>query len=159
MKVKIISDSTCDLSKELIEKYDIEILPLYVVMNEKTMRDGIEAVPEDIYDYVSESGKLPSTSAANMDNYLEVFKKWREQGYDVVHFNISSDFSSSYHNACMAAEEVGNVYVVDSRNLSTGQGLVVLHGAEMAQNGATAEEIYNSCKALSISVADIVSCS
>lgn len=145
MKVKIISDSTCDLSKELVQKYDIEVIPLYVVMNDKTLRDGIEAVPDDIYDYVSNSGNLPSTSAANLDNYLEVFQKWHNEGYAVVHFNISGEFSSSYHNACMATEEVGDVYVVDSRNLSTGQGLVVLHGAEMAQNGASAEEIYNSC--------------
>lgn len=145
MKVKIISDSTCDLSKELIEKYDIEILPLYVCLNDKTMKDGLEVTPDDIYEYVDESGKLPSTSAANLGDYLDVFKPWVEQGYEVVHFNISGEFSSSYRNACMAAEELGHCYVVDSRNLSTGQGLVVLHGAEMAQNGATGEEIFNSC--------------
>jgi len=145
MKVKIISDSTCDLSKELIEKYDIEILPLYVCLNNKTMRDGREVNPDDIYSYVDESGKLPSTSAANLGDYLDAFKPWVEQGYEVVHFNISSEFSSSYRNACMAAEELGHCFVVDSRNLSTGQGLVVLHGAEMAQTGANAEEIFNSC--------------
>ncbi len=152
MKVKIISDSTCDLSKELIEKYDIEILPLYVCLNDKTMKDGLEVNPEDIYSYVDESGKLPSTSAANLGDYLDVFKPWVEQGYEVVHFNISSEFSSSYRNACMAAEELGHCYVVDSRNLSTGQGLVVLHGAEMAQNGATAEEIFNSCNEITSKV-------
>ena len=145
MKVKIISDSTCDLSKELIEKYDIEILPLYVCLNDKTMKDGLEVNPDDIYSYVDQSGKLPSTSAANLGDYLDAFKPWVEQGYEIVHFNISSEFSSSYRNACMAAEELGHCYVVDSRNLSTGQGLVVLHGAEMAQNGATGEEIFNSC--------------
>ncbi len=152
MKVKIISDSTCDLSKELIEKYDIEILPLYVCLNDKTMKDGLEVNPDDIYSYVDESGKLPSTSAANLGDYLDAFKPWVEQGYEVVHFNISSEFSSSYRNACMAAEELGHCYVVDSRNLSTGQGLVVLHGAEMAQNGATAEEIFNSCNEITSKV-------
>lgn len=152
MKVKIISDSTCDLSKELVEKYDIEVHPLYVVMNDKTMRDGLEVAPDDIYDYVDKTGKLPSTSAANLGDYLDVFQKWHDEGYSIVHFNISAEFSSSYRNACMAAEEVGDVYVVDSRNLSTGQGLVVLHGAEMAQNGATAEEIYNACNDIATKV-------
>ncbi len=148
MKVKIISDSTCDLSKELIEKYNISIVPLYVVMNDKTMRDGLEVTPEDIYEYVDKNGKLPSTSAVNIENYIEIFKYWHEQGYEIVHFDISSEFSSTYRNACMAAEEVGGVYVVDSRNLSTGQGLVVMHGAEMAQSGKSAKEIFEECTAL-----------
>ncbi len=148
MKVKIISDSTCDLSKELLEKYEISIVPLYVVLNDETKRDGLEVTPEDIYSYVDKNGKLPSTSAASIGDYLDVFKYWREQGYEIVHFDISSDFSSTHHNACMAAEEVGGVYVVDSRNLSTGQGLAVLHGAEMAQSGKSAKEIYEECTAL-----------
>lgn len=148
MKVKIISDSTCDLSKELIEKYNISIVPLYVVMNDKTMRDGLEVTPEDIYEYVDKNGKLPSTSAVNIEDYIEIFKYWHEQGYEIVHFDISSEFSSTYRNACMAAEEVGGVYVVDSRNLSTGQGLVVMHGAEMAQSGKSAKEIFEECTAL-----------
>lgn len=148
MKVKIISDSTCDLSKELLEKYNISIVPLYVVLNDETKRDGLEVAPEDIYEYVDKNGKLPSTSAANIGDYLDTFKFWREQGYAIVHFDISSDFSSTHHNACMAAEEIGGVYVVDSRNLSTGQGLAVLHGAEMAQNGKSAKEIYEECSAL-----------
>ncbi len=145
MKVKLISDSTCDLSKELIEKYDIEIIPLYVVVNDEMKKDGVDIVPEDIYEYVSKNGKLPTTSALNLDDYLQAFKKWTDQGYEVVHFNISSEFSSSYRNACIAAEELPNVYVVDSRNLSTGQGLVVLHGAVMAQNGCSAKIIADSC--------------
>ncbi len=145
MKVKLISDSTCDLSKELIEKYDIEIIPLYVVVNDEMKKDGVDIVPEDIYEYVSKNGKLPTTSALNLDDYLQAFKKWTDQGYEVVHFNISSEFSSSYRNACIAAEELPNAYVVDSRNLSTGQGLVVLHGAVMAQNGCSAKIIADSC--------------
>lgn len=145
MKVKIISDSTCDLSKEILEKYDITVLPLYVNFNDETKKDGIDACPEDIYEFVDKNGKLPTTSAANLGDYLDTFKYWREQGYEVVHFNISSDFSSSYRNACLAAEEIDGVYVVDSRNLSTGQGLVVLHGAEMAMKGSSAKEIYESC--------------
>lgn len=148
MKVKLISDSTCDLSPELIKKYDIEILPLYVSIGDKNLKDGAEVSPDDIYRYVDESGKLPSTAAPNLADFLDLFKKWRDEGYEVVHFNISGDFSSSYHNACLAAEEVGGVYVVDSRNLSTGQGLVVLYGAELAAQGKSAKEIFDLCSAI-----------
>lgn len=152
MKVKIISDSTCDLSKELLEKYQISIVPLYVIMNEQMKKDGIEVTPEEIYSYVKEKGKLPTTSAPNINDYLEVFKHWREQGYEIVQFCISSDFSSSYHNACIAAEEIGGVYVVDSRNLSTGNGLLVLHGAEMAEKDFSAKEIAEECTKLTSKV-------
>ena len=131
MKVKITSDSTCDLSPELIEKYDIAITPLSVHCGDQVGRDGVEITPETIYDYVDASGQLPRTSAVNVFDYVREFRSWHQQGYSVVHFCISSDFSSSYQNACMAAADVGDVYVVDSRNLSTGQGLLVLHGAEL----------------------------
>ena len=145
MKVKITSDSTCDLSPELIEKYDIAITPLSVHCGDKVGRDGVEITPETIYDYVDASGQLPRTSAVNVFDYVREFRHWRQQGYSIVHFCISSDFSSSYQNACIAAADIGQVYVVDSRNLSTGQGLLVLHGAELAAAGQTAEEIQKAC--------------
>ncbi len=145
MKVKIISDSTCDLSPELIEKYNIGIMPLYVNLGERTFKDGLEVTPEDIYSYVDDNGRLPSTSAPNIGDFDNAFRYWRKLGYEIVHFSISGDFSSSYRNACIAAEEVGGVYVVDSRNLSTGQGHVVLYGAEMAEKGASAKEIQEAC--------------
>ena len=141
MKIKITSDSTCDLSPELIEKYDIDILPLYVGMGDDVLKDGVEATPEDIYAFVDKTGILPKTSAPNFSDMTDLFEKYTKDGYEVVHFCISADFSSSYATACMAAEEVGNVKVVDTRNLSTGSGLVVLHGCEMAQNGASTDEI------------------
>lgn len=152
MKVKIISDSTCDLSRELIEKYDIDILPLSVNLGEETRKDGVDVTPDDIYDFVERTGVLPKTSAPNISDFIDLFTKWHEQGYSIVHFNISADFSSSYHNACLAAEEVGDVYVVDSRNLSTGQGHVVLHGAELATQGKSAAEIKESCEELATRV-------
>ena len=148
MKIKITSDSTCDLSPELIEKYDIDILPLYVGMGDDVLKDGVEATPEDIYAFVDKTGILPKTSAPNLSDMTDLFEKYTKDGYEVVHFSISADFSSSYTTACLAAEEVGNVKVVDTRNLSTGSGLVVLHGCEMAQNGATAEEIQKECSEL-----------
>ena len=148
MKIKIISDSTGDLSPELIERFDIAIVPLYVLMGDNMRKDGLEVTPEDIYAHVEKTGKLPSTSAPNIGDFQDEFKKWRDQGYDIVHFNISSDFSSSYQNACAAAEGMDGVYVVDTRNLSTGSGLVVLHGAELAQQGKSAAEIKAACDAM-----------
>ncbi|MBQ6426664.1 MAG: DegV family protein [Clostridia bacterium] len=146
MKVKITTDSTCDLSPELLEKYDLDMISLGVTLGDRSGKDGTDITPQDIYAFVDRTGKLPKTSAVNEAEYLTFFGKWLEQGYAVVHFCISSDFSSCYQNACMAAEELENVYVVDSRNLSTGQGLSVLHAAELAAEGKSAEEIYEDCR-------------
>ncbi|MBP5225496.1 MAG: DegV family protein [Lachnospiraceae bacterium] len=146
MPVKITSDSTCDLSPELIAQYDIAISPLTVTLGSKSGFDGIDITPDDIYRYVEETGRLSQTSAAGLIQYQDFFREWREQGYDVVHFNISSEFSSSFQNAHVAADEIGGVRVVDSRNLSTGQGLAVLRAAELAREGADADEIVRACE-------------
>ena len=146
MKVKITTDSTCDLSPELLEKYGLDMISLGVSLGERSGKDGVDITPQDIYSYVDQTGTLPKTFAVNEAEYLAFFKKWTKQGYAVVHFCISSDFSSSCQNACVAAEEFENVFVVDSRNLSTGQGLCVLHAAEMAAEGKTAEEICEECR-------------
>ena len=148
MNVKITSDSTCDLSPELLRQYDISITPLSVCCGERIGADGTEITPDDIYEYVRSEGKLPQTSAVNVADYTAEFQRWTKQDCCVVHFCISSDFSSTYQNACLAAKEVGNVFVVDSRNLSTGQGLLVLHAAEMAANGYYAQEIWETCSAM-----------
>lgn len=145
MKIKITADSTCDLSPELLEKYDIAIVPLYVTMGDSTRKDGTEVTPDDIYAYVDKTSILPKTAAPNIGDFSEFFKKWHDEGYSIVHFDISGDFSSAYHNACISANEIGDVWVVDSRNLSTGHGLVVLYGAELAAQGKTPEEIKKAC--------------
>lgn len=143
MRIRVTADSTCDLSPELIEQYGIEISPLYVVLDGKSYKDTLEIKPEDIYAYVSRTNKVGSTAALNVSDYLEFFAKNKE-GYDaIVHFTISSDMSSCYQNACIAAEEIGDVYVIDSRNLSTGIGHLVLDAAELAAEGKTAQEIYD----------------
>lgn len=117
-------------------------------MGDVSYKDGIDMVAEDIYTYVHESNKLPTTSAVNIEDYNREFSRWHNMGFSIVHFCISSEFSSTYSNACAAAEEVGDVFVVDSRNLSTGQGLLVLRAAEMAADGKCAEDIYNACISL-----------
>ena len=141
MSIKITSDSTCDLSPELLAKYNVSIVPLYVTMGEKTCRDGVDAQPADLFDYVSRTGDLPTTAAVNIADYQDFFAPLSQEYDAVIHFNISCDFSSCHQNARLAAEEFDNVYVVDSRNLSTGHGLVVVEAALAAQRGASAEEI------------------
>lgn len=141
MRIKITSDSTCDLSREQVEKYGIEVMPLAVAMGDKNYRDGVDLHPDAIYEHVSKGGDLPKTAANNIAEYAEVFGKYAKEYDAVIHLNISSDFSSCYQNACLAAEEYENVYVVDSRNLSTGHGLLVLKAAELAESGMDAAAI------------------
>lgn len=149
MKVKITSDSTCDLSQELIVQYDIGILPLLITFGEKTFRDGVDAMPEDIYRFVEETGTLPKTCALNTTEYEEFFRSWTDQGFALVHFCIGSKFSSTCQNAQIAAADMENVYVMDSGNLSAGQGLLVLRAAELQKDGLSAKEIYEICNDLS----------
>lgn len=139
-KIKITADSTCDLSAELIEKYNIEIIPLGVYLGDNLYRDGVNITPNQIFDFVAKNKVLPQTSAVTIFEYAEIFKKYVDDGYKVIHVSISASMSSTHNNALAAAEEVGNVYVVDSENLSTGSGLVVLELADMISQGKTAEE-------------------
>lgn len=148
MNIKITADSTCDLSREIIEKYNIDIFPLYVVEDEKSLRDGVDVSPEDIFDFVEKTGSSVSTSAVNTNDYINYFTKLRKNYEAIIHINISSEFSSCYQNALIAAETVGNVYPVDSRNLSTGSGHIVVEAAEMAENGVSPEEIVSAMKEL-----------
>lgn len=141
MSIKITSDSTSDLSPALLEQYDITVLPLYVTMGEQTCQDGVDACPEDLFAYVERTGSLPTTVAVNVADYHDCFAQFSPRHEAVIHITISSDFSSCYQNACVAAEGFSNVYVVDSRNLSTGHGLVVLEAALAAQRGEQPEAI------------------
>ena len=139
--IKIISDSTADLPKELIEKYDIQVLPLCVTLGENTYKDGLEISASDIFKFYEEKKILPKTSAVSVAEYTDVFSEWVEKGYDVIHFCISSTMSSCYQNACIAAVELGHVWAIDSANLSSGIGLQVVMAAELAQKGESAEVI------------------
>ena len=141
MRIKISADSTCDLSPELIETYNIGITPLYIEKGGQNCRDGMDITPQEIFDYVRSGKGVCRTAAVNVGDYTAFFKKCRENYDAVIHFNISSDFSSCYQNACTAAAEFENVYVVDSRNLSTGIALLVLDAAERAEKGEDPKEI------------------
>lgn len=147
MKVKISSDSVCDLSPELKEKYALDILPLYVVMDGKERRDGADIVPEDIYEHVAAGGDLCSTAAVSVADYIEFFGRQLESCDGIVHFCISASMSACYQNACIAAQEFENVYPIDSENLSTGIGLLVLEAIEMAEKGMSAAEIAEAINA------------
>lgn len=142
MNIKIISDSTCDLSKELVEKYDIAIMPLTVIKDGKSYTDNVDITPADIFAHVAAGGDLCSTTALNIEEYSNCFAKYADKYDGVLHVNISSEFSSCYQNACLAAEEFDNVRVLDSRNLSTGQGLVVLKACELAKTCQSLDELH-----------------
>ncbi len=139
--IAITSDSTCDLSPELIERYNVSILPLGVTLGDKSYLDGVDITPDAIYEHHAKTGELPKTTAANLGDCIDFFQKFTCEGKAVVHFTISSEMSSTYNNARMAAEEFDNVYVIDTRNLSTGGGLLVVAAAEMAKNGMEAKDI------------------
>ena len=141
LSVRVSADSTCDLSPELLQAYGIETLPLYVVMDGNAYKDGLELTPDELYAKVREAGKIGSTAAINVDEYLTFFTRMKKNCDTLIHFTISSEMSSCFQNACIAAEEVGGVYVIDSRNLSTGIGLQVLRACELAQKGMAAEVI------------------
>ena len=142
MNIKISADSTCDLSPDLIARYDIGISPLYIVRDGESLVDGVDITPDEIYAHVEAGGSMCSTAAVSVYDYVEFFRKELESADAVVHFHISGDMSACYQNACIAAAEVGNVYPVDARNLSTGIGLLVLEAAELARAGQlTAQEI------------------
>ncbi len=148
MKIKISSDSTCDLSKEYIEAHDIGILSLVVVKDGESYKDGIDITPDVIFAHVNGGGALCSTSAANVNDYMELFEEYKKEYDAVIHINLGSGFSSSHQNACIAAEEFENVYVVDSMNLSTGHGLVVVEAVKMVEAGMEPEKIYEALKEL-----------
>ena len=141
LSIKITADSTCDLTPELLERYDVELFPLSVILNDTSLKDGVDVFPDDLYRHVETTGTLPTTSANSVGEYLDRFAALSSLYDAVIHINISAEFSSCYQNACIAAEEFDNVYVVDSRNLSTGHGHVVIEAALAAQRGMSAPEI------------------
>ena len=149
--VKIISDSTCDLSPELIAKYDIDILPLHILLGEEEYEDGKNITPEQIYSWSDENKTTPKTSAPSLTDAIELFKPYIDEGREIVCFSISSSMSTSGNVMRIAVEELeaeDHITVIDSANLSTGIGLLVIEAAIMAQKNHTAAEIVSAIEAL-----------
>ncbi|MBO4854368.1 MAG: DegV family protein [Oscillospiraceae bacterium] len=143
-KIKVTCDSTCDLTPELYHSYDIETVPIGVTLGETLYYDGVDITAQDLYDYADRTGELPKTSAVAPSRYMEVFGKYVEQGYSVIHISLSSEISSCYQNACLAAEEVGAVYPIDSLSLSSGSGHLALLAVELARQGKSVQEIVDT---------------
>ena len=146
MKIKILSDSTCDLSKELLEQNDITLVPLTVIKNDEQFKDGESITPDVIFDHVANGGALCTTSANSVGEYQDWFEKYAPDYDGVIHINIGSGFSSCYQNACLAAEDYPNVRVIDSKNLSTGQGLIVLEAARLAKDATDLDALADALR-------------
>lgn len=132
MKIAITLDSACDLTPELLKKYDFRTIPFTVNLGGKSFEDG-QMDTMDIYKYVDETGTLPKTSAINEESFFNFFSEIRKTYNAIIHFDISSDISSTYQNAVSAAKRVSNVYVVDSRSLSTGISLLAIYARELTK--------------------------
>ena len=139
--IKITTDSTCDLPVQLLEQYDITVLPLGIVKGGKLYRDGVDIHTADIAAHVEAGGDITTTNAVNIADYETVFREMMERYDAVIHLNIGAGFSCCHQNARLAVEEVPGVYVVDTGNLSVGHGLLVLAAAEAAAAGRSAAEI------------------
>lgn len=146
--IKITCDSTADLSKDLMERYNIDTIPLYINLNGKSFKDGVDIQSDDIYEYVKKTGILPKTAAVSIKDYMDFFKKFHSSYDAVIHINLGEKFSSSHQNAVIAAGEFSNVYVINSNNLSTGTGHIVLEAAMMAEKGLSLEKIIENLQQL-----------
>ena len=141
MSVKIIADSTCDLPEALISQYDITILPLSICKDGQFYKDGIDITPQDIFAHVDAGGALCSTAAVNVSEFTDFFAQYSSCYDAVICITLSAEMSSCYQNACLAAASFSNVHVVDSRNLSSAQGLLALDAARLAAEGYAGHDI------------------
>lgn len=148
MRVKVTADSTCDLSPKLLQRYDITLLPLSVIMDGREYKDGVTIQAEDIFRHVDNGGALCSTAAVNVEDYRACFAALSPAYDAVIHITIGSGFSTCYQNATIAASAFPNVRVVDSMNLSSGQGHLVVEAAQLAAQGKSAMEICSELNAM-----------
>lgn len=142
-QIKVFTDSTCDLSPEIIAQHEIGVVPVYVTFDDQTYRDGVDMTVADLYKKVEECGKLPKTAAPSPGDFIKAFRPYIDAGQDIIYVGLSTELSSTCHNAILAAEEFpeGRIVVVDSLNLSTGIGLSVLKAVDYAQEGLSVKEV------------------
>ena len=151
MSIKIVSDSTCDLSKDLIERYNISILPLHILLGEDEYNDGINITSDEIYAWSDANKTTPRTSAPSIEEAIELFRELTADGSEVISFSISSSMSASNNVMRLAAEELeleDTIHIVDSANLSTGIGHLVIEAATRAANGMSAKDILAELESL-----------
>ena len=141
MKIKITADSTCDLSEELLRQWNISLIPMHILMGEESLLDGITVHPADVFAHVQNGGKMPKSAAPNLVEYTDFFAPFAKEYDAVIHITVGSKFSSCYQNARLASQEFENVSVVDSENICTGQGYLVLRAAKWAADGLTPRNI------------------
>lgn len=149
--VKIVSDSTCDLSQELLQRYDVSILPLHILLGEQEYEDGQDIFPDEIYQWSDKNKTTPKTSAPALDRVMDLLRPYVAEGREIICFAISESMSTSANVMRIAAEELEAeklVTVIDSANLSTGIGLLVIEAAIMAQNGKNAQDIVKKMEEL-----------
>ena len=147
MKIRFSADSTCDMTPEFIERYQVKVIPLSVELDGKFYKDGLDITPDDIISRVNQGSALPKTSAINVDEYRQAFDELLQDADAVLHFDISSEFSSCWQNACIAAEGLP-VYCIDSRNLSTGIAMLLAEAADRAEANMAPEAIVEELKGL-----------
>lgn len=148
MHIKIVSDSTCDLTPDMLSEMDIGIIPLYVMKDGTACRDGVDIMPADVFRYVDNGGSLCTTSAISVGDFNECFSDYAPKYEAVIYISIGSEFSSCYQNACIAAADYDNVYVVDSQNLSSGQGHVVVEAVKAVKTMRSAKDVCDYLRAL-----------
>jgi DegV family protein with EDD domain len=148
--VKIITDSTSDLTPEILKKADISIVPLYVNFNEKSFIDGVNITTKELYERVEEYGCLPKTAAGSPADFHKVFKSFIEEGMDILFIGLSSELSSHLQNAILAASDFpeGKIHIVDSLNLSSAIGLLVMKAVDFKNQGLSASEIAEKVREL-----------
>lgn len=139
--VVICADSTCDLSQELLERFDIKTIPLTIILGEESFLDGAGFTPEDMYRRYKLDGTLPKTAAPGVQDFIDFFSPYVNEGMEVVHLDISAELSNTFNAARLAAAELEGVYTVDSRMLSTGVGLLAIEAAECRDRGMGAAQI------------------
>ena len=141
MNIKITADSTCDLSEELLRQWNISLMPMHILMGGESYLDGVTVHPADVFAHVKNGGQAPKSAAANLVEYTDFFAPFAKEYDAVIHISVGSKFSSCFQNARLAAQEFDNVSVVDSENICTGQGYLVLRAAKWAADGLSAKNI------------------
>ncbi len=151
--VVLCADSTCDLNAALLKEHDIHLYPFHIVLDDKTYRDGVDLTTDDIVRIYKEKKILPRTAAINIQEYIDFFTPFVNDGYDVIHISLGSGISSSHQNACLAAAEFdGAVHAINSGNLSTGSGHLVLEAAARIKAGMPAAQIADELRAITSKV-------